>query len=409
MMRARIMSSKPLDQKASLAGPRTRRVCTALLLAGFWLAAPVSTAAPQGDKSIKQSEEDLQRVKGRIEAINRKIQRDRGEKDELTKGLEAAERKLSDSQAQLRRVRQEIDAQNARILDTQTRQSEARYRLNEQKESLSLQLRAAFVMGSRSRTQLWLSQEEVSRTGRVLTDYDYLSKARARQIDAVRSEVEQIAALQAQLIDERARLEALELEQTQALESLQSSRKQRQASIAAIDERISSSQGELKQAQADEAALDKLLKSLRDALSDIPIDLEASGKPFAQQKGRLPPPVKGPILADYGSAKADARLTWSGRWIGAREGTPVRAIARGRVAYTGWLQRYGQILILEHDGGFFTLYGHCASVTPGAGEWVEAGQAIGTAGNSGGHDKSGVYLEIRKGATALNPRDWLAK
>lgn len=399
------MASVAPNQKTSARGA----VQAALLALLAWTLPAPAAAPSSGEKAVRQSEEDLQRVKGRIETINRKLQRDRGEKDELARSLEVAERQLADSQSQLRRLREQIQAQNERILDTQTRQSEARYRLEEQRESLARQLRAAYVMGNRSRTQLWLSQEETSRMGRLLVDFDALAQARADRIAAVRHEVEQIAALQAQLIDERARLEALELERNQARESIEASRRQRKATLAQIDERIASSEGELKQARADAEALDKLLKSLRDALSDIPVDLEASSKPFAQQRGKLPPPLKGPTLAEFGSPKGDARLSWSGRWIGAPEGTPIRAIARGRVAYTGWLQRYGQILILEHDGGHFSLYGHCASVKPGAGEWVEAGQVIGTAGNSGGHDRTGVYLELRKGATPLDPREWLVK
>ena len=409
MMRARIMSSTAPDRKRSPAParPRGRLPAVAVLALAACLAPTLVQAAEV--KTLKQGEQDLERVKGRIESLNRQIQRDRGEKDELSKALEGAERKLAGAQAQLKRVRGQIAEQNKRIVDTQAQQAEARYRLDQQKQSLARQLRAAYVMGTRSRTQLWLSQEQTAQVGRVMVDYDVLSHVRADQIAAVRSEVDQIAALQNQLIDERSKLEALELEQAQTLETLQASRNERKTTLASIDQRLSAGNAELRQAQADEAALNKLLKSLRDALNDIPLDSELAGKPFTQQKGKLPPPLKGPVLADFGSPKAGGRLSWSGRWIGAPDGTPFRAIARGRVAYTGWLQRYGQILILEHDGGYFSLYGHCASVTPGAGEWVEAGQVVGTAGDSGGHDKTGVYLELRKGTTVLKPSEWLAR
>lgn len=379
---------------------------------GGWLlvVSLVTAIAPAwGAGSVKQSERDLEKVKARIVQLNERIKRDRNQKDELARSLEAAELKASESQQRLKRIRDDIARQNDRILDCQAQQSEARYRLDEQRDSLGQQLKAAYAMGTRSRTRLWLSQEDAARTGRVLAFYDVLGRERARLIDGIRTEVEQIARMQKELIDERSRLEGLEYEQVVTLESLDKSRKQRQETLEKIDQRLASSEDELKQAKADEEALNKLLRSLRDALSDIPLDLDASAKPFAQLRRKLPAPLKGPILADFGTPKADSRLTWNGRWIGAKEGAPIKAIARGRVAYTGWLQRYGQILILEHDGGYFTLYGHCSAVLPSAGEWVEAGQVIGNAGDSGGHDKSGVYLEIRKGATALNPADWLAK
>ena len=127
----------------------------------------------------------------------------------------------------------------------------------------------------------------------------------------------------------------------------------------------------------------------------------------AQQRGRLPWPLKGPLLARYGEDKADPRLSWKGLWIGADEGTPVRAVARGRVAYTGWMSRYGLIVVLEHENGYLTLYGHAATSTRSTGETVAAGDVIATAGDTGGYDKPGLYFEIRKGTDPLNPRDWL--
>ncbi|MDB5972052.1 MAG: Septal ring factor EnvC, activator of murein hydrolase AmiA and AmiB [Hydrocarboniphaga sp.] len=366
-------------------------------------------ATTPSSSDIRKKEQELQQVKGKIDSLRSQIQRERGQKDQLGDALEAAEKKLGDAQARLRGLRREIAAQNERIKTNQVQQAEAQYRLDEQRQVLARQVRAAYVMGNRARTQLWLNQDDTARIGRVLAEYDYVNRARAGQVAAVQAELDRIAELQAQLIDERARLESLELEQTQALNSLEKSRLERQSTLAQIEKSIASSEGELKQAQADEAQVRKLLETLRDALADIPGDFDGSNKPFLQQRGKLPWPLRGPVIAEYGSPKAEGRLSWSGRWIAAREGTPVRAIARGRVAYVGWLQRYGLIVILEHGGGYFTLYGHCATSSPTAGEWVDAGQVIATAGDTGGHDRSGVYLELRKGSTALDPREWLGK
>jgi septal ring factor EnvC (AmiA/AmiB activator) len=405
------MASHTLDRK------RASKPCRAwafaacsLLLAGVALpAAARDEAKPPSDADVRKSEQELQRVKGKIDALRSQLQRERGQKDELGDALEAAEKKLGSAQAELRRLRREVAAQNERIRANQAEQAEAQYRLDEQRQVLARQIRAAYVMGNRARTQLWLNQNDTARMGRVLAEYDYVNRARADQVAAVQAELDRIAELQAQLIDERSRLEALELQQTQALQTLEKGREERKSTLAQINQRIASSETELKQAQADEAQVKKLLEALRQALADVPTDFGASNSPFAQQRGKLPWPLRGPILADYGTPKADARLTWSGRWIAAKEGTPIRAIARGRVAYVGWLQRYGLIVILEHSGGYFTLYGHCATSVPSVGAWVDAGQSVGTAGDTGGHDRSGVYLEIRKGSTALDTREWLGK
>ncbi len=409
MMRARIMSPTAPDKKrTSIPGGAWALLLCALLLPVAALPARTPGGAPAG-KDLRGSEEELKAVKSRIEALRQQLQRERGLRDALDEALESAEKTLSGAQAQLQRLRLELRAQNQRIAATQAQQAEAEDRLKQQQAVLAQQIRATYAMGSRTRTQLWLSQQDAARAGRVLTDYDYVNRARAQQISQVHAQIDEIAALEARLVEERSRLQALEAEKVGALEDLEQGRSVRKQTLAQIQTRIASSETELKQAQATEQQVKKLLDSLRDALSDIPMDLGGANKPFAEQRGRLPWPLRGPVLADFGSPKAGGRLSWTGRWIGGREGAPVRAVARGRVAHVGWLQRYGLLLILEHSGGFYTLYGHCTSVAPGVGEWVEAGQVVATAGNTGGHDRSGVYLEIRQGSTAVDPRQWLGQ
>jgi septal ring factor EnvC (AmiA/AmiB activator) len=77
--------------------------------------------------------------------------------------------------------------------------------------------------------------------------------------------------------------------------------------------------------------------------------------------------------------------------------------------YVGWMHRYGLIVLIEHEGGYFSLYGHCQSAAVAAGDAVRAGQVIAAAGDSGGHEQTGVYFEIRKGSEAINPAQWLAR
>src|SRR3546814_7223781 len=90
-------------------------------------------------------------------------------------------------------------------------------------------------------------------------------------------------------------------------------------------------------------------------------------------------------------------LRWNGHWIAAREGAPIQAVAQGRIVYVGWMHRYGLIVLIEHDGGYFTLYGHCQTADVQLGDSVRAGQTIADAGATGGYEQAGVYFEIRKG------------
>ena len=77
------------------------------------------------------------------------------------------------------------------------------------------------------------------------------------------------------------------------------------------------------------------------------------------------------------------------------------------MAYTGWMHRYGLIAVLEHEGGYYSLYGHNKSVAVGVGDWVQPGDVLASVGATGGHDKNGLYFELRKGTDPINPAPWL--
>ena len=81
----------------------------------------------------------------------------------------------------------------------------------------------------------------------------------------------------------------------------------------------------------------------------------------------------------------------------------------GRVVYADWLPGLGLLVVVDHGGGYMTLYGHGEQLYKKVGEDVSAGDVIAAAGDTGVNGRSGFYLEIRRGKQALNPLEWLTK
>ena len=118
-------------------------------------------------------------------------------------------------------------------------------------------------------------------------------------------------------------------------------------------------------------------------------------------------PVKGRILHAFGSPRADNRLRWHGIDIQAQQGTPITAVFRGRVIFADWLRGFGFLTVLDHGSGYMSLYGHVDVLYKKEGDWVESGEPLAGAGNSGGRADSGVYFEIRHNGKALDPITWV--
>ena len=123
-------------------------------------------------------------------------------------------------------------------------------------------------------------------------------------------------------------------------------------------------------------------------------------------------PVKGRMSDGYGyriHPVLKRRRLHKGLDIAAKTGTNVRASARGRVAFSGVMGGYGNLVILEHVGGYETRYAHNARILVREGQHVRQGQKIAQVGSTGLSTGPHLHFEIRKGQKALNPIDHLER
>jgi len=101
------------------------------------------------------------------------------------------------------------------------------------------------------------------------------------------------------------------------------------------------------------------------------------------------------------------RLWHSGIDLTAGYGTPIRAARSGRVISCGWNGGYGKAVVLRHDNGFQTIYGHCSKTYVKRNQYVKKGQTIATVGSTGISTGPHLHFEVRKGGRAVNPLRYL--
>ena len=119
------------------------------------------------------------------------------------------------------------------------------------------------------------------------------------------------------------------------------------------------------------------------------------------EKGRFLWPVKGQVTATFGKA---SKRKHEGIDIYAPLGTPIRAADRGKVVYSdNKIRGYGNLIIIEHKDGFFTIYAHNQVNLVQEEVRVERGDVIAKVGNTGNAAGSHLHFEIRKGSKPLDP------
>jgi murein DD-endopeptidase MepM/ murein hydrolase activator NlpD len=148
--------------------------------------------------------------------------------------------------------------------------------------------------------------------------------------------------------------------------------------------------------------------SARLAAPTAPPVVENSVK-AAEPAGDLPSfrwPVRGRIIAGFGPKPNG--LQNDGINLAVPEGTPIKAAEDGVVAYAGSeLKGYGNLVLVRHANGFVTAYAHASDILVKRGETVKRGDVIGHSGQTGNVTSPQLHFEIRKGATPVDPAQYL--
>jgi septal ring factor EnvC (AmiA/AmiB activator) len=169
----------------------------------------------------------------------------------------------------------------------------------------------------------------------------------------------------------------------------------------------------------DNAALDRVaadLKAKAERLTVLVSELEARGSEkghgaslFALQKGFLPWPVQGRLKHAFGSykhAELGTLLDNHGIDIFSEPETGVKAVWGGRIAFAKRFMGYGNLIIIDHGDGYYSLYAQVQKLLKQTNDKVEKGDLIAYTGFEGADH---VYFEIRKGRTPIDPLPWMEK
>jgi murein DD-endopeptidase MepM/ murein hydrolase activator NlpD len=117
-------------------------------------------------------------------------------------------------------------------------------------------------------------------------------------------------------------------------------------------------------------------------------------------------PVRGAVIAGYGANVEGSRN--DGIDISVPEGTPIKAAENGVVIYSGSsLKELGNAVLVRHDDGTVTVYGHASELNVQRGQKIQRGQTLASSGMSGNATRPKVHFEVRKNATAVNPMTFL--
>ena len=375
------------------------------LLATFLSVSLCLAALSSGASDKSDKEQELKALQAKISKLQETIEVKQDSKSAYVRQLKKIEISIG-------RVSQKISASNKQIIrkelalkQLKIQKKKSHQQLSQENSSLAQQVYSAYTLGQQEKIKLLFSQQDGNDLQRNLIYYQYFSNARVNLIKRVQENIDSLIATESEISNTKKSLEVSHQKLENQNNLLKDNSSKRKAIIVSLDQQLQQQGGALGKLQVGAKALESLINSIEDILTESP-EPEFDNRPFAELRGQLAWPVKGKIKKLFGRQKQFSELRWQGILIEAPVGRHVRAISSGRIAFADWLRGLGNIIIIDHGNSYLSLYGHNESLFRSAGEWVEAGDIIGSIGISGGQKKPSLYFEIRKKGKPQNPTQW---
>ena len=219
---------------------------------------------------------------------------------------------------------------------------------------------------------------------------DRMHLARIETAATKRDVAEATAVLAKKTEEQRAARDALVVRQN----VLAAARANQQSLLASVRSQRHADEEDLAQMQAASAAIAAQIRAHQDSSGSSGSGVSASGLIW---------PVNGPITSGFGPRWGSFH---EGIDIGAPCGTPIHAAASGTVIYAGWMDGYGNFVIIDHGNGLATAYGHQSAIYVSGGS-VSQGQTIGAVGSTGHSTGCHLHFEVRVNGNPVDPLGYL--
>ena len=439
----------------------------ALVLPLLAVHAEPSTKLSERARQKQIAEETRADLRKKLNELKENILKTEKAHNHAADALAASEAAISNANRSLRELGTEQAKTQAQLTALSKNQQELETSIAKQRARLSKILRNQYQNRQQDHLKLMLSGENPNQIGRELRYLGYVSLAQSKVITELDNNLRAVEENKTKAEEARAALEEIAQEQREQKALLEKEKNNRKGLVTKLSSKLQNQRKEAGNLAKDEERLASLVDRLanliaqqrkaeeaaalakkrtkqskevtasrersteksvekpaaknteKEASNNVlnkpssNVDTEEDSAPeysahndFAKLRGKLRMPVKGELVASFGSKRNDGP-SWKGLFIKAGEGTDVKAAADGVVIFADWMRGFGNLLIIDHGSQYMTIYGNNQSLLKRPGDKVKIGEVVAAAGNSGGNEHSGLYFEMRHQGRAIDPLVWI--
>ncbi len=369
------------------------------------LAALVSaTLAAQSPPSAApaQNPDATQRATERIRGLQRESEALASQERSLLVDLRKLEVERELRSAELARAERGLTDTRAQIQATAERAAKLRSAADAERPDVEARLVQIYKMGRAGYWRMLLSVDDFRAVGRA-----YRTAAALTHID--RERVQQYARTIDALEVERRTLQARAGDQTRLQQQAKNARAAIDRAVGAHNALIGSIDARRDLNAQLTGELEAAARKLQATVTELgPAAAGNMSLPIRPFRGVLPWPADGIVVGRFGQYSVRSGGTRNGIDVSLAEGQPVLAVHEGTVAFAGQFTGYGNLVILDHGEGAYSLYGHLSSLAVSRGERVQARRTLGASGRNPSGNPS-LYFELRVDGKPVDPLQWLKK
>lgn len=377
-----------------------------------WLLAawtPVLAAAVLAQTGSPESgrQKDLEKIRDRIATLQKMLAESRKNQASLAEDVRRLDLQVEIAQQESRLLSTRREQAAASLAGSEAQRKAAAEAAEQSRRALVARARILQRFGRFGYFRMLLEARDAQGLFLAVERLDALARRDGQLLARHRDAQERFTADSARVGSLKAEIDGLYAASRQSERRAETLKAEREA-LLSREKSLSASRSEEVGTLIDKAArLERLLETLSRQSDGQPVDPSGGIRPW---KGVLDWPARGTVVETFGRHRHPKFNAWTvsnGVALSLPAGTPVQAVYSGKALYAQWLAEYGDLVILDHGDGVFTLYAWLQSITVVPGTYVPVGSEVGLAGTGPGRDEPGLYFEVRDHQKANDPVAWL--
>ncbi|OGU11960.1 MAG: peptidase M23 [Geobacteraceae bacterium GWC2_58_44] len=372
--------------------------------------------------------EDLQGLKKQIKEKNLLISKTQKVETKVTGELEQIRKSLAEKQSNLVVLGRDLATVEKGI--GKTLEDIERERLEAEKKRLQINRRVAALYkgGDTGNLRVFFSSESFPQMTENLRYMRSVLENDRRLFEQYNQNLERLKGLKLRLEQDATRKEGIRRSMEAKKREIEQEKTRKASYLVKVRQDKQGHLASLKELQANAGRLQSMFEKLearkrkeysarvrgkgaqgKGSQASLPPPPLVPDRGLGAQKGRLSLPVKGTIVDRFGRHKHpdfDSFTVSNGISLAAPAGSPIHAVFDGEVIFADYFKGYGNMIIVDHGGGFFSLYAHASSVVKRVGSKVSRNDVLASVGDRDSSKGPMLYFEIRYQGRPVDPAPW---